>query len=127
HGCVMPYGCKNVSEDVATFVGEIYSNIGALKLLVDPSSPRHDWRYSAKINLLHEFGFITDNQYHTIIKPDQEQIGHQEHSFLYYIAKHPLSHTNTIFFLKMFIGIIASWGIFRAVKYLRMKLKNRGT
>jgi len=125
HGCIEPYGDKNIKEDVATYGGKIYSKIDMFMPLVDPSSPGYDWRYPAKINLLHEYGFITDKQYHAIIKPDQEQIGRQDHSSLYYAVKSSLWSLLLKDVVLGFIGGLIIWALHQVAKKY-MELKNRG-
>src|SRR3989344_2309288 len=66
HGFIEPYGTWNSYEDVATFVGKI-NNPGIFSPLINPKSPSYDVRYSQKLDLLHEYKFISDEEYSRII------------------------------------------------------------
>ncbi|MCX5751785.1 MAG: hypothetical protein NT099_09025 [Candidatus Saganbacteria bacterium] len=66
NGCVRPYGETNYYEDIATFVEKIWEDPKFFNPLIDPSSPKYDERYVAKIDLLYEYGFISREKYNAV-------------------------------------------------------------
>jgi|GEM_PF-5720319 len=68
YGCVRPYGCNNIYEDIATFVEPIVNKDFAFyQALITPGSKRYDSRYRQKLDLLHEYGFMVDEDYQKIV------------------------------------------------------------
>lgn len=74
HGCVRPYGAKNFYEDVATFVEKVWGNPDFFSSLIDPKSSQYEPRYKQKLNLLLEYGFITQEQYDRIVGAPAKKI-----------------------------------------------------
>ncbi len=58
HGCVRPYGGRNMYEDVATFVEDAYEMSPSIRH-ADPADPR----YCQKLDLLLEYGFLSPGQH----------------------------------------------------------------
>ncbi len=86
NGCVSAYGCQNLYEDVATHVRTIVSDPGLYRELIDPDSKFYENDkdqkkyapvYRAKLELLHEYGFITDAKYREIV-PEEPKQKHQD-------------------------------------------------
>jgi len=68
NGCVRAYGCNNFYEDVATFVEPVArGDYGFYKPFITPESDQYDPRYRKKLDLLHRYGFITNEDYQKII------------------------------------------------------------
>ena len=66
YGLTRPYGGANILEDVATFVEEV-NNPKIFAPLINPESPKYDIRYRQKLALLHEYKFITNDEYNKIL------------------------------------------------------------
>lgn len=66
-GLIMPYGSWNIHEDVATFVGEV-NNPKFFAPLINPDRPDYDIRYRQKLDLLHQYKFISDSEYNKILE-----------------------------------------------------------
>ncbi|MBI2147781.1 hypothetical protein HYU19_04890 [Candidatus Woesearchaeota archaeon] len=67
NGCVRAYGCNNAHEDIATFVEPIAEgDYDFYKPLITPGSSQYDKRYKDKLDLLHEYGFISNEDYRKI-------------------------------------------------------------
>jgi hypothetical protein len=69
HGFVKPYGATDYKEDVATFIGTIIGDPAFFQknnLLQDENSI-----YFQKIKLLHQYGFITDKEYDSVLNPEK--------------------------------------------------------
>ena len=74
-GCIRAYGCSNYDEDRATFAEAVikHSPDYFTPLIAPPGHPkydpkRYDSRYQKKLDLLHEFGDITNEQYEAIME-----------------------------------------------------------
>ena len=63
YGYIRPYGVKNYLEDIATFVEAVISSPDVFKCLTDSTCSPYDPRYKQKLDLLLEYGFITQEQY----------------------------------------------------------------
>lgn len=70
YGCVSPYGSKNAHEDIATFYEYVCSlrppHFSLIDFLRLQSAMRHDQRFQQKINLLHENGFLDDQEFQSL-------------------------------------------------------------
>ncbi len=69
-GFVRAYGAKNYGEDVATYVEKIVGEPTFFKknnLIGEGADPR----YKQKIDLLLEYGFITDEEYDAVFHPEK--------------------------------------------------------
>jgi hypothetical protein len=77
YGIIRPYGANNIHEDVATFIETVRSDPLFFKGfgLIDetlPSgekSPFYDSRYKEKLDLLKQYGFITEAEYNAVFDP----------------------------------------------------------
>ena len=67
HGVVHPYGGKNLFEDVATFVESVAAEQSIFGKLINPESPKYDIRYRQKLDLLHKYEFISDEEYSRVL------------------------------------------------------------
>lgn len=68
NGCMKPYGCNNLHEDVATHLETFGKrDYGLFKELIDPTNAKYDPRYKQKLDLLYEYEFITEEQYNQSI------------------------------------------------------------
>jgi len=67
NGFVEPYGANDVLEDIATFVGAVYSKPHLFVDLLDPASESYDSRYLEKLDLLKKYGFIKEDAYNSIV------------------------------------------------------------
>lgn len=68
HGCVTPYGCSEIEEDIAEFVGYTKQPPEFWKPLLDPKSESYDPRYMKKLNLLLKYKGISQENYDIILK-----------------------------------------------------------
>ena len=67
YGFIRPYGATSFSEDVATYMEQI-NNHSFFKELIDPKSPKYDARYKQKLDLLLNYGFISQAEYNAVFK-----------------------------------------------------------
>tara|TARA_Y100000310_G_scaffold213829_1_gene214839 strand:+ start:14934 stop:16946 length:2013 start_codon:yes stop_codon:yes gene_type:complete len=67
YGLIRSYGGKNIFEDIATFVEEV-NNPSFFKPLINPQDDKYDVRYEQKLALLHEYKFISDEEYNKILE-----------------------------------------------------------
>ena len=67
HGCLRPYGCSSLLEDVATFVDKI-DEPSFYAPLVDPKGVGRDDRYKRKLELFREYRFISDEEFRKIME-----------------------------------------------------------
>ncbi|MEK6897940.1 MAG: hypothetical protein AABX28_01130 [Nanoarchaeota archaeon] len=67
NGFVTPYGGSSLHEDIATFV-ENMGNPEIFASVVNPSSPQYDIRYRQKLDMLHQYKFISDDEYNKIFE-----------------------------------------------------------
>lgn len=65
YGCVRPYGCSNIHEDVATFFEET-RNPEFFAPLLNPKSPQYDRIYVRKLTMLKSYDFISEETYQEI-------------------------------------------------------------
>ncbi len=66
-GFVRPYGCANIKEDIATYVGKI-NEPEFFKNLINPKSIYYNERYRKKIDLLYEYKLISEGEYDRILE-----------------------------------------------------------
>ncbi|MFH1455422.1 MAG: hypothetical protein ABIF40_00550 [archaeon] len=68
HGCVRAYGCNNEMEDIATFTEQLAEkDYDFYRGLIDSCNNRENYEiYRNKIELLHEYKFMTDDEYYSI-------------------------------------------------------------
>ena len=75
-GCMTSYGSKNFKEDIATFAESATFEPGKIRNRIDPHSKfywlhpdqkRYASVYRAKLELLREYGFITEEKYSEIL------------------------------------------------------------
>jgi hypothetical protein len=74
-GFVRAYGASNLKEDIATYREKVISDPGFFKRygLLEPSEGNimYDPRYRQKINLLHKYDFITDQEIDAVFHPEK--------------------------------------------------------
>lgn len=68
YGCVTPYGCSKLEEDIAEFVGYTKKSPEFWKPLLDPKSESYDLRYMKKLDLLLKYKGISQENYDIILK-----------------------------------------------------------
>lgn len=64
-----PYGCFNILEDVATFVGATVTP-NSFSGLLNPASPKYDERYRKKLDLIYEYKFISEAEYNRVLEAE---------------------------------------------------------
>lgn len=67
HGCVRPYGCSSLLEDVASFADKM-DEPSFFKNLMNPGSAEYDLRYEKKLRLYHKNNFISDEEYFRVLE-----------------------------------------------------------
>ena len=67
YGIVNAYGGKNLFEDTATSVEKISTNPSFFSCLIKPGCKDYDERYRKKLDLLHEYNFISKEEYDAVL------------------------------------------------------------
>lgn len=65
--CITEYGCRNFYEDVATMTEAATFKPTLFRRWIDPGVHRHAPAFRAKLDLLREYGFITEAKYREIV------------------------------------------------------------
>ena len=65
-GFTRAYGATNILEDIATYVENVHRDPDFFKPLIDSSNTHHEV-YRQKLDLLHEYRFVTDEDYDRIV------------------------------------------------------------
>ena len=66
-GLLTPYSATNSLEDVGVFVGGATANPSFFKDLINPSAQNYNQIYRQKLDLLHEYKFISDEEYYKVL------------------------------------------------------------
>jgi len=67
-GFASRYGASNMPEDIAEFVRIIKTSPESLKEVINPSNLQYNLVYRQKIDLLHQYKFISDAEYNKVLK-----------------------------------------------------------
>jgi hypothetical protein len=70
NGFVRAYGANNIMEDIATFMEYTLEEPEFFRPLITEGSVEYDPKYIQKIDLLLEYGFITDRDYEFIVEAE---------------------------------------------------------
>lgn len=72
-GFIRPYGSSNIQEDIATFREKVVGDPGFFQRyeLIDENSQFYNPTYKTKIDLLLEYGFITQDEYNAVFNPQE--------------------------------------------------------